>query len=401
MIGENLIRYVDITRKNFDSILRTYLGILSKKYIFGGPRYVRLSINAPCNHNCVMCLIRKLTPSQSPKTFTLEMYKNLIDEFVKLKVRRIDIMSDGEPLLSQNIEEIINYITKKSKKYTEIQLTTNGTKIYDFGMEFFIKNTITLRIGLHAGNFLTWAKIHRPKTNDAYSEFEKLVKSIKFLSSVKGPRVILYHVLNILNFEEIDEMVEFALETRVNSLQFGLMIDYPELQLKPCDWKKVQADFERLMPVLDRYNIKHNFVELLENVIPSLILGKKETTIDFYRNNRCYVGWLETYVLGSGNVVSCGGGYPLGNIFKNDFSSIWRSYEYRKFRTEAANIVKKGNVNGCKCFDCCWIVPNALINKKIIKLVSRLSLGLYPFLKRFFSKKTSLPCISEVQCGNT
>ena len=79
------------------------------------PFYVELLVSAKCNSRCVMCNVWKLA-KKNPEVLDYELstseIKNLLRELSEIGTKRVFI-SGGEPLLREDIVEIIEYAKKE------------------------------------------------------------------------------------------------------------------------------------------------------------------------------------------------------------------------------------------------------------------------------------------------
>ncbi|MDP2926388.1 MAG: SPASM domain-containing protein, partial [Nanoarchaeota archaeon] len=57
----------------------------------------------------------------------------------------------------------------------------------------------------------------------------------------------------------------------------------------------------------------------------------------FISQNPCYVGWLFSRIMASGDVIPClkAHKFSLGNINKKSFKNIWYSKKYEEFRNKS------------------------------------------------------------------
>ena len=88
-------------------------------YLF--PKEVIVSVTSRCNLRCRMCDIWK----SKKKELTTEIWKRFIDDISAVGVKTI-VFSGGEPLLRQDIFELIAYSREKK---LNVCLTSNGTLI--------------------------------------------------------------------------------------------------------------------------------------------------------------------------------------------------------------------------------------------------------------------------------
>lgn len=84
------------------------------------PLMVSLGLTNRCNLNCPFCYARNFQ-SKSPEYTTVQLL-DYIEQFVKLGTR-IFLLQGGEPLLREDLKEIISYIKRKGRY---CRISTNG-----------------------------------------------------------------------------------------------------------------------------------------------------------------------------------------------------------------------------------------------------------------------------------
>ena len=70
--------------------------------------------------------------------------------------------------------------------------------------------------------------------------------------------------------------------------------------------------------------------------------SKESYDISIIDSMPCYVGWIYARISTNGDVIPCCKAhlFPLGNLYKNSFKSIWFSEKYNEFRKKAKNTKK-------------------------------------------------------------
>ncbi len=103
-------------RKAFTALIKTKLS--GKRT----PVRVSLLVTKFCNLSCFYCYAEDILNKKEVEEFSLEELKNVIDQAYDAGCRWINILG-GEPLLRNDIEELIDYMHQKG---IFIELTTNG-----------------------------------------------------------------------------------------------------------------------------------------------------------------------------------------------------------------------------------------------------------------------------------
>ena len=143
---------------------------------------IYIEITNVCNLNCKFC------PKSNRKQqfMSLENFKNIIDK-VKNKAQTIYLHVKGEPLLHNNLDEIISYIDKNNLK---VVITTNATLLKD-KIDILKKYTCIKQINL---------SIHSITQNTFDNEkyLNNIFESVKKLNNT----IVSYRLWNIKNIKE-------------------------------------------------------------------------------------------------------------------------------------------------------------------------------------------------------
>lgn len=113
---------------NFRTTCSLFCQLLKVKYLTKrAPVFVSLVLNDRCNLRCKYCYanVENRFDSQQAGGFTKQEVFNMVDELYGMGTRLIFLLG-GEPLLHEDIGEIINYIVSKG---IILHLITNGTLI--------------------------------------------------------------------------------------------------------------------------------------------------------------------------------------------------------------------------------------------------------------------------------
>ena len=87
---------------------------------------VNLLVTKFCNLSCFYCYAEDILNKKDVEEFSLENLKDIIDQAYDAGCRWINILG-GEPLLRNDIEELIDYIHQKGMF---IEMTTNGYYVF-------------------------------------------------------------------------------------------------------------------------------------------------------------------------------------------------------------------------------------------------------------------------------
>lgn len=153
-----------------------------------------------CNLRCRHCLVS--AGKELKKELTTEEFKKVVDEGIKIGVRRFYI-TGGEPFIKDGIFDLIKYITKTKKR--ELIVLTNATLFDDKKIEALKKLAgpkLLLQVSLEGPN----AEIHDKLRGKG--SFDKAVDGIKRLISI-GITPIVSTAISKLNEKDISSTSRF------------------------------------------------------------------------------------------------------------------------------------------------------------------------------------------------
>ncbi|MEK6875063.1 MAG: radical SAM protein [Nanoarchaeota archaeon] len=170
--------------------------------IYISPYFCYLNLTSKCNLRCKHCFGSYSSPNE--KELTIEEWKNVIDDLLRLNVFFLNI-SGGEPTQSPYFKEFISYLTKKGIHFI---LTTNGVFGEDI-RNFIIQNKeylIGIKISLDGPDLESHGFI-RLDASEKYNQkiFDVTLKNIFFFKKKDIPLTI----STVLHKENIRKMVEF------------------------------------------------------------------------------------------------------------------------------------------------------------------------------------------------
>ncbi|RKZ25134.1 hypothetical protein DRQ26_06420 [bacterium] len=318
---------------------------------------------------------------KEPMTEDMDYNKfiELIDDMKSISTDTILLSGLGEPTLHKRINDMIDYAAKSG---IDIDINTNAT----FGSSFLrsIPKLKSLRINLSSTSPDSYSKIYGKDM--FYNVLSNLSKINKIRERLGRPKVMIIFMINKYNFMEVEDIINIG-------NRFG--VDFMELRfIQPNNFtdkitiSKKAAD--RLRTTIKRI-IKKNIIRFDSNInriseimdTPDFLEKKKILLEPFYyripeskKKFRCYMGWYKTFIDVHGNVYPCSGNeaFLLGNIYKNRFSDIWKSEEYKRFRMESRSIdVRKKEFYRCRI--CAYMNQNIRIKKDIERLRKRFLVG--------------------------
>ena len=231
-------------------------GIKDGRRAFKGPKIVQIDLTGRCNNDCIGCWVHsayiKNPPRDKNVVLDFKKAKELIESLSRLETQEIFLSGAGDPFMHPNILEIIELIKSKGFK---LNIITNFTlldkkiaeKIVDLGVDL-------ITASIWAGTENGYIKTHPSKTKDDFFKIGENLKAIALLKDKKRkllPHIKIYNVICNQNYNEICEMVDFALSTRSECIEFQVM-DLVEnatsfLALSACHIEDIKKQFDRLL----------------------------------------------------------------------------------------------------------------------------------------------------------
>jgi len=175
-------------------------------------RKLNVEVTTNCNLECAMCMRRVW--NEESGDMSLETFKALVPAFAQIET--INIIGIGEPLLNENIFEMISLGRKNLPAQGTISMTTNATLIDQSIAEKIVTSGLTdLVISLDGACAETYNRIRSGA--DFYTVLSKLnlVNTVKedFKSSI--PRIGLEFVAMKDNVAELPQLVDLAAQNNV------------------------------------------------------------------------------------------------------------------------------------------------------------------------------------------
>ncbi len=354
--------------------LKIAFGIIAKKTL-AGPIEVSIDLTRKCTLNCVMCwwhspLLEK-HPSQEwlNEAMEYDLFKELIKDLAKLKVKRIILGGQGDPMLYPKLFDAMEHAKTAG---IEIALITSGFFLNEKKIRALFELQIDiLDVSLQAATSETYLEMHPGQKNDTFDRIKdniKLLSELKRSQNLSKPLIQIIHIVCSLNYHESLKIVDFASEVGADSIGFKRVDVVPEtkkLLLNESQLKELKTLLIKAEQRAKELNIYTGLDTYNKFILPGLTTGKYTT--DLYSHIPCYSGWTSARILETGDVIPCCGCYEfiLGNIKQQNFIDIWNSEKYNRFRKKGLHVNKKHLAEeGCKCFSCVDYAANLGIYRK-------------------------------------
>ncbi len=298
------------------------------------PVHAQVETTTACNLKCIICPRAGII--EKPETMGIESFKKI---FNQIRPKRINLSGLGEPLTNKDIFKISSYASKNGGL---VNFPTNFTLARKFMDKFVNSGIAQLKISIDAASRDTYLKIRRA---DKFDEIVGAIRDLNYLKSKaneKMPEIRFNFAVQNENIHELGDIVELADTLKVDRIYFqdleyiGIEYKKPAL-VGGLSFDKLLQNLSTASHIASQKKIGTNLNIWLRDF--ELYKNKMDSIEIFKPNNRiCYFPWFSTYIEIDGNVRPC----PhfmfikdegvMGNIFKEDFKSIWNNDLYKEFR---------------------------------------------------------------------
>lgn len=290
------------------------------------PIRITYRVTNECNQFCRHCWpdagiskYKELSTSQA-----LEVIDRIIDLGALMLV-----INGGEPMLRDDIFEILEYASKKN---LWVQITSSGYGITEEACELFKKIHIhRVVISLEGHNKEKHSAI-RPREDS----FDLAINALEMLKKYEIPTGI-STTISTINYNDIENMAELIKAYDVKFWDLTPLMDLGRGK-DLINMKLHKEQMFKLFSNINNCKTKYNEIEIqLHDPLYSRFIGEKYG-IDIFTT--CQAGRSELCVFPDGTVSPCRYLYNLGfgNILEDDIINLWNdSPILKKMRTVSLN----------------------------------------------------------------
>lgn len=284
-----------IPSKAFDRLVKSQMEAMRGKLV---PEQVTISITEECPNKCLHCA---LPDTKNKASLSPEIIKSAIDQCLDLGSTFI-IFDGGEPLLYEDLEDLINYVDRE--KAIAGMFTSGVGLTPEKAQSLKAAGLDMLSVSLDSAN----EKGHDSMRGRS-GVFSDAMNAIRY-SLDAGLLVNIYVVLSPLNIHELEDFYNLATEMGVHEISFfeivptGRWIDHEKDVLSKQDLKR----FDEFVKWANQREGPRIFP------IPHVL-----------RKLGCFAGrkWIHITPQGDVNPCAC---MPMvvGNIHQEKISDIWK-----------------------------------------------------------------------------
>ena len=276
-----------------------------KQILHKYPPCLQIEPSSICNYRCVFCF--ETDPTFNKKKFghmgtmQLDMFKNIVDQ-AENHVEFITIASRGEPLVSKNINEMLNY-TKN--KFLNLKLNTNASLLNEKLCHTILQGGVqTIVFSADAADEKMYKKLR------VGGNLNKVLKNIETFQTIREKQYSKNKIISRVSGVKVSQEQSFESMLEL----WGNLVD--------------QVAFVEYNPWENTYLRKENDI--------------KDPCSDLWR--RMFIWW-------DGKANPCDVDYKsnlaVGNIKENNIEDLWHSESYLKLRNLHKNNSRK-ELSPCK-----------------------------------------------------
>lgn len=303
--------------KYLNYLLRIIDGIKLTPSVLAGPVHLQIEpVSGICNLNCRICD----TKSKEKKELSFEEFKKILDSFpfcLDLK-----LTGNGESILVKDFFKMIEYAKTKNLK---VSFYTNMTLVDENVARRLIELSVDeIFISIDSSYPMLFERIR------SGANYSMVIDNIKQINKLKKEYNSIYPELHFAtvamkeNIDGIPDLVRLASELKIK----GVVVHH--LGIKDAELAMPQQSFMD-NPLLALY-----YFRKAEQIAREKKISFKYPLFSFRKKNRlsiCQQPWINCQIDPWGYVYPCCRlRKSFGNIFKQQFSSIWNGEDYRRLR---------------------------------------------------------------------
>jgi His-Xaa-Ser system radical SAM maturase HxsB len=333
---------------NFDNYIEKYR--IKHNYLFQGPSLHIVVTTLRCNHRCIYCQASSKNLNEKNFDMSLSTAKKVVDFIFETPNQNLAIeFQGGEPLINW---EVVKFITlysreknKQEKRNLELRLVSNFSLMDEEKIKFCFENNVSLctsldgpeklhnkqRILIGGNSYrqtIKWLKY----AIEIYKKYDRKQKKEKGYIFQPGALPTITKFSLKYPKEIVNEYLKFGIEViflrPVSPLGFAKNI-WGKIGYEPEEFIKF---YKNALDYILKLNLKGKKIyERMATIIVTKILKLKDPNYLELRSP-CGAGIGQLAYDYDGTVYTCDEGrmlrqqgedlFKLGNVFKNDYSSI-------------------------------------------------------------------------------
>ncbi len=311
------------------------------------PTLAHITLNIKCMHKCKTCKYWKIYEKNKDYGMKKEEIFKIIDDLISFGVKKF-LFVDTEPLLRNDLPEIIKYIKEKNGY---VQIVTTGMNLN----EEIARKLISSKVDLIKFSIDGYDDLN-DFIRGVKGAYEKGIKGIKILKELRKdnerPKLCVLTCVSKLNINEIEKIKEKIKKDTggIDEHYFGKVIQIKKEIFEKTKWKGEKIGAINLIQeekLSLNYKETKKLVEFNKNFLSQII--KILEGIFFTRRKKC-PSFHQIHIDVEGNLIPCSflNGLKLGNLKNESIKNLWRKGKHLEF----INYLRKKGFP--ICFEICW-----------------------------------------------
>lgn len=332
---------------------------MKNERVVGRPYKMKIESTNICNTKCQLCPTGIGLEGRPKGKMSLDQFKTLIDK-LRWHLLSLDLSMWGDPLIVPDIYDMIRYAHNRGI-WTYISSNLHAFKPNKGQAEQLVNSGLDmLTCSLHGASQKTF-EIYQPGKN-----FDEAVEKVRHIIEVRNrmgsatPQVQLNFVVTRHNEHE-----RAAFEQLAEELGCKPVFSTASMNIRFLDQDKSLTPLGLAPDLLKNKKQKH-----LEHWLPQddefvlepyrkIARGEEEQRGEQYNGHKvfdCSWPWLQTVINWDGDISTCCGSFDpkddMGNVFDNDFGSVWNCEKYRMARRSFKRKLNEAQAEDNPCADC-------------------------------------------------
>lgn len=317
-------------------------------YLRERPLTAHFELTYRCNLRCKFCGFWEEGVNNRGQELSLQDWVKVVDELLKLRIRRIVIVG-SEPLIRSDVFDIIRYIKEKG---LECILITNGTLLDKSKAEALAQ----VKIDVVSVSIDGPEDIHDKVRGNG--GFKKAIRGIRNLIEARSiannhlPLVKIHTTICSLNVKYIDALSAIAEQLSLDGFSFQYVVETDKSVIDATELDGIKIASTQFLPNGKSLLLGLEGIQILRNGINKINQGRNILSLrvlnslpDFklrkgqFPIRKCYMVNTDVLIDPYGNIYPCTNmrNYPIGNVKNDSIDALWKGDKFEYFRNALKN----------------------------------------------------------------
>lgn len=330
------------------------------------PITVELNPSYACNFKCIHCYVADELTEKNDILMDNKILFDTTDAIARSNIRGVIISGGGEPLLHNEVSEVIYILNKNNKR---IGLITNGTHLEKV-TDAISQSKGFVRVSLDAYNEEIWRLIHLPRVKNL--TFDLVLNNIKNLVNItrkRGEKNLLIGV-SYIPLKKVENDLDYC-----NMDYEQLCIFINQLNNIGVDYIQFRTEFKKGKVLSDEeLNKLEDFTKRLskefknKNIVVINIGGreknqeKEKSNLNKKSYQKCFISHLEPLLGADGTAYVCCQLQNKDYLEQCCFGTVTRDYSARELWLSPNRFKIADSIDVNKCPPCRFDKTNEFLD---------------------------------------